>query len=93
MKESDRLEGLAMGLRGLGGRAEIQGDDLVVAGGGLPGGEADSQADHRLAMALAVAALGGERESVIHDIQWAGVSFPGFVETLRGLGADVEVEG
>jgi len=93
VKESDRLEGLAMGLRGLGGRAEIQGDDLVVAGGGLPGGEADSQADHRLAMALAVAALGGERESVIHDIQWASVSFPGFVETLRALGADVEIEG
>jgi len=93
VKESDRLEGLAMGLRGLGGEAEVQGDDLVVGGGGLAGGEADSQADHRLAMALAVAALGAERESVIHDVQWAAVSFPGFVETLRALGADVEVEG
>lgn len=92
-KESDRLHGLALGLRGLGGEAEVQGDDLVVDGGGLRGGEADSQADHRLAMALAVAALAADHESVIHDIQWAGVSFPGFVETLRSLGADVEVEG
>lgn len=92
-KESDRLHRLALGLRGLGGEAEVQGDDLVVGGGGLEGGEADSQADHRLAMALTVAALAAERESVIHDIQWAAVSFPGFVETLRALGADVEVEG
>lgn len=90
LKESDRLEGLVLGIRGLGGEAEVQGDDLLVRGGGLPGGEADAQGDHRLAMALAVAALGGARESVIHGAQWASVSFPGFAETLRSLGADVE---
>ncbi|HEX6262384.1 MAG TPA: 3-phosphoshikimate 1-carboxyvinyltransferase [Actinomycetota bacterium] len=93
VKESDRLRGLALGLRGLGGEAEVQGDDLVVGGDGLRGGEADSQGDHRLAMALTVAALAAERESVIHDVQWAAVSFPGFVDALRALGADVEVEG
>ena len=90
LKESDRLEGLVLGIRGLGGEAEVQGDDLVVGGGGLPGGEADSQGDHRLAMALAVAALGARRESVIHGAHWAAVSFPGFAEALRSLGADVE---
>lgn len=91
VKESDRLEGLLLGIRALGGEAEVQGDDLVVAGGGLAGGEADSQGDHRIAMALAVAALGAENECVIHGAEVAAVSFPGFATTLKSLGADLEV--
>jgi 3-phosphoshikimate 1-carboxyvinyltransferase len=92
VKESDRLEGLARGLRGLGGEAEVVGDDLVVGGGGLGGGQADARGDHRLAMALAVAALGAEQESVITGAEWAAVSFPGFAEALRSVGADVELQ-
>lgn len=90
VKESDRLEGLARGIRGLGGEAGVEGDDLVIAGGGLKGGQADARGDHRLAMALAVAALGADHESVITGAEWAAVSFPGFAETFRSLGADME---
>ena len=90
IKESDRLGGLVEGIRGLGGEADVEGDDLVVAGGGLRGGEADAHGDHRLAMGLAVAALGGERESVIWGAEWVSVSFPRFGEALRSLGADIE---
>jgi 3-phosphoshikimate 1-carboxyvinyltransferase len=90
VKESDRLGGLAAGIRGLGGHAGDEGDDLVVAGGGLPGGAADGAADHRLAMAFAVAALAADRPSEIRGMESADVSFPGFVPTLRSLGADLE---
>lgn len=90
VKESDRLEGLVEGLRGLGGEAGVEGDDLVLGGGGLEGGHADARGDHRLAMALTVAALGASGESAITGAEWAAVSFPGFAETLRSLGADVE---
>ena len=64
-KETDRLTGVAEGLRTLGGHAGIEGDDLVVPGLGLRGGIADSGGDHRLAMAFAVGALaadGAERD-------------------------------
>jgi 3-phosphoshikimate 1-carboxyvinyltransferase len=90
VKESDRLRGLAVGLRGLGGHAGDEGNDLVVAGGGLPGGRADGGTDHRLAMAFAIAALAGEGPSEVDGMEAADVSFPGFLAALRRLGADLE---
>jgi 3-phosphoshikimate 1-carboxyvinyltransferase len=89
-KESDRLAGVADGVRGLGGHAAVEGDDLVVPGLGLRGGVADARGDHRLAMAFAIAALAAEGPCQIEGMEAADVSFPGFVETLRGLGASVE---
>ncbi len=89
-KESDRLTGVARGIRGLGGHASDEGDDLVVGGTGLAGGTADAIGDHRLAMAFAVAALGASGPCEIEGIDSALVSFPGFVATLRSLGAKLE---
>ncbi|MGZ5299136.1 MAG: 3-phosphoshikimate 1-carboxyvinyltransferase [Actinomycetota bacterium] len=89
-KESDRLAGVADGLRALGGHAAVEGDDLVVPGLGLRGGVADGRGDHRLAMAFAVAALAADAPSEIEGMEAADVSFPGFLETLRALGASVE---
>jgi 3-phosphoshikimate 1-carboxyvinyltransferase len=90
MKESDRLHGIAETLRGLGGHAAVEGGELVIAGGGLDGGGADSRGDHRMAMAAAVAALAARGECAIQGMEAADVSFPGFVVTLRLLGADLE---
>jgi 3-phosphoshikimate 1-carboxyvinyltransferase len=89
-KESDRLDGLAAGMRALGGLAEVQGNDLLVAGGGLTGGSVDAGGDHRMAMALTVAALAASGPSEIEGMESAEVSFPGFVATLARLGAWIE---
>ncbi len=91
VKESDRLGGLAQGIRELGGEAELRGDTLVVAGGGLRGGTTDARGDHRLAMAFVVGALAARGPCEITGVEWADVSFPGFLQTLRALGATVEV--
>ncbi|MDP9243379.1 MAG: 3-phosphoshikimate 1-carboxyvinyltransferase [Actinomycetota bacterium] len=90
VKETDRLTGIVEGIRGLGGDAEIEGDDLVVRGGGLAGGSADGRGDHRLAMALAVAATSARGGSEISGMESAAISFPGFLSTLRQLGAAVD---
>jgi 3-phosphoshikimate 1-carboxyvinyltransferase len=90
VKESDRLLALVDGLRGLGGEAEVEGDDLVVAGGGLRGGAASAAGDHRIAMALVVAALAAHAPCEIDGVEAADVSFPGFPATLRTLGARLE---
>jgi 3-phosphoshikimate 1-carboxyvinyltransferase len=90
VKESDRLSALVEGLRALGGDAEIEGDTLVVAGGGLRGGTASGAGDHRIAMALAVAALAAGGPSEVDGSEAAEVSYPGFATSLRSLGADVE---
>lgn len=91
LKESDRLAGLAKGIRALGGGASADGDDLVVTGGGLSGGAAEALGDHRLAMAFAVAALAARAPSEVEGMEAAEVSFPGFVPTLRRIGAAIDM--
>jgi 3-phosphoshikimate 1-carboxyvinyltransferase len=94
VKESDRIATLAEGLRQLGARLEEFPDGLRVEGraGGagaanskLRGAKVDPQGDHRIAMALAVAALGAEGDTVIRDSECVGVSFPDFFVTLDRL--------
>src|SRR5262249_39416080 len=57
VKESDRLAAVAAELGRLGVRVEEAPDGLTISGGRLEGGEVESYGDHRMAMALAVAAL------------------------------------
>jgi 3-phosphoshikimate 1-carboxyvinyltransferase len=90
VKESDRLAAIVAGLRALGGDARDEGDDLVIAAGGLAGGRVGSDGDHRIAMAMAVAALAARGPSRVDGIDVADVSFPGFTRTLRDLGASIE---
>ena len=93
VKESDRIATLATGLRQMGADVEEFPDGLRVTGrsaGQLRGAKVDPQGDHRIAMALSVAALGAEGDTVIRDAECVGVSFPEFfttLEQLRGLGA------
>jgi 3-phosphoshikimate 1-carboxyvinyltransferase len=89
-KESDRLGGIAEAIGALGGSARVEGEDLLVGGGGLRGGTADSRGDHRMGMALAVAAIAAREPITIEGIEAAEVSFPGFVSTLISLGGRVE---
>ncbi len=89
VKESDRLEAISNGIRALGGAAGDEGSDLVIAGGGLGGGRADAGGDHRMAMALTVAALGARGPSRIEGVEAADVSFPGFLAVLRRAGAEL----
>jgi 3-phosphoshikimate 1-carboxyvinyltransferase len=88
VKESDRLGAITRCIRELGGAAADEGNDLVIAGGGLDGGRTSSGGDHR--MAMAVAALGARGSSRIDGMDAADVSFPGFVPTLDRLGARIE---
>lgn len=90
VKESNRLGGVSEAIVALGGHAGVEGDDLVVAGGGLRGGRASSGGDHRMAMALAVGAVAAREPVTIEGMEAADVSFPGFARTLAELGARVE---
>jgi 3-phosphoshikimate 1-carboxyvinyltransferase len=90
VKESDRIAALAEGLRRMGATVEEFPDGLSVAGRSeakLHGAKVDPQGDHRIAMALAVAALGAEGNTTIRDADCAAVSFPEFftkLDELRG---------
>jgi 3-phosphoshikimate 1-carboxyvinyltransferase len=88
VKESDRIATLAQGLQAMGAQVTEFPDGLRVEGrsaGKLRGAKVDPQGDHRIAMALAVAALGAEGDTVIRDAECVGVSFPEFFGTLEKL--------
>jgi 3-phosphoshikimate 1-carboxyvinyltransferase len=90
VKESDRLRGIGDGIRAIGGHAAVEGEDLVLAGGGLDGGRADARGDHRMGMAFAVCALGARGAVEVEGLESADVSFPGFVGTLSAMGASID---
>ncbi len=93
VKESDRIATLAEGLRAMGADVEEFPDGMRVAGrsaGTLRGAKIEPHGDHRIAMALSVAALGAKGETVIRDSDCVGVSFPEFFATIERLrGAQV----
>ncbi len=91
VKESDRLAATAALLRVNGVDAEIEGDDLIVHGKGRApgGGRVTTHMDHRIAMSALVMGLGSEKPVGIDDGSFIATSFPGFVDLMRGLRAEI----
>lgn len=90
VKESDRIAAMANGLQALGIEVEESADGAVVHGGHFRAGDVRSFGDHRVAMALAVAATVATGPVTVQDVASVETSFPGFDQCLRGIGADIE---
>ncbi|MBF0358458.1 MAG: 3-phosphoshikimate 1-carboxyvinyltransferase [Magnetococcales bacterium] len=92
VKESDRISAMVEGLSRLGVELEELADGVRIIGLGveLPGGaEVESHSDHRIAMSLAVAGLVSQKPVKILGCENINTSFPGFVELMAGIGADI----
>ena len=91
-KETDRVSAMAEELGRLGAETTEETDSLTVHGSAsdLRGTTVDGRADHRVVMALAVAALAAEGTTTIRGGEHVDVSFPGFFDTMTDLGAAIE---
>lgn len=90
-KESDRLHAITTELETLGADIVEYEDSLVINGTGvLRGGEVNSHADHRIAMALAVASCIAQEEIVIRDAMAVRKSAPNFYEEFALVGGQVK---
>jgi len=93
IKESDRIRTVADGIRSLGGEIEEFEDGFAVTGPQrLSGGRVETEGDHRIAMAFAIAGLIAEGTTGIVDAGCASVSFPDFFESLATLTGPDAVE-
>ncbi len=89
VKESDRIATVADGLRAFGAQVETKADGFIVNGGGaLVGARADAQGDHRVAMAMAVAAMAADGDSLIDGWESVATSYPTFEAHLTALGGE-----
>ncbi|MCC6301469.1 MAG: 3-phosphoshikimate 1-carboxyvinyltransferase [Gammaproteobacteria bacterium] len=108
VKESDRIQVMADGLRTLGIHAEPTLDGIVIEGKGgestvqgtdfksvpiFGGGEIESHGDHRIAMSFAMAGLRAAAPIRIHDCKNVDTSFPRFAGLARGAGLGIQVRG
>ncbi len=88
VKESDRLTRSAEMLRAFGTQVEIAGDELVITGGDrVESFEFESGGDHRLAMSAGVAALLGQGESRVLDVDCVATSFPEYAGLMKRFSA------
>jgi 3-phosphoshikimate 1-carboxyvinyltransferase len=89
VKESDRIAAMAAALGACGVTVEEFEDGLAITGSGgdpIPGGATiASLLDHRIAMAMAVAALVAKRPITIDDVAPVATSYPAFFDTLDAL--------
>lgn len=65
---------------------------MIVHGGRLTSGPVSSHADHRIAMAFAIAGLRAAGAIVVEDCANVETSFPGFVPLARSIGLAIDVE-
>jgi 3-phosphoshikimate 1-carboxyvinyltransferase len=89
-KETDRLHAMAVELSKMGADIRERPDGLEITGGKLHGASVHGYHDHRIVMALTVAGFvaGGTK---IDTAEAVDVSYPGFFDQMKGLGAKVEV--
>ena len=95
VKESDRIAMMAAGLAACGVGVEEEPEGLIVAGTARAnhrvrgGGLVHTHGDHRIAMSCLILGLGADEPVAVDEPGMIATSFPGFVELMQGLGADI----
>ncbi len=94
VKESDRIDAMAKGLRAAGVEVEEGEDWWIVQGRGpgqVPGGvTVETRLDHRIAMSFLVMGLATQAPMTVDDGGPIATSFPIFEPLMAGLGARIE---
>lgn len=90
-KESDRVHCLATELKKMGAHIEEMDDGLVIHQSELKGATLSSQGDHRLAMALTVAAMAAKGPSRIMGVDCINKTYPTFAHDMKNIGATIRI--
>ena len=97
VKESDRIEAMAKGLRSNGVSVDEGEDWWIVKGNGAGsvkgGSTCQTFLDHRIAMSFLILGLSSQKYIEIDDCSPINTSFPNFIQLMRELGANLEARG
>lgn len=90
-KETDRIRCMAEELKKMGADVEELPDGLIIQGSKLSAGNLDGRSDHRIVMALSMAAMAFDEKSVIETAEAVNVTFPEYVLLMQSLGANMKM--
>jgi len=90
-KESNRISKMAEELRKMDAKITEKKDGLNIERSNLKGAVLDSYGDHRIAMAVSIAALLADGPSIIKNVECVKVSYPSFLDDLKKIGTYMEV--
>jgi len=92
LKETDRISVMATELRKLGADITEQPDGLTIRPAKLRAAKLHGHGDHRVVMALSMAAMGLKGTSTIDTAEAVGVTFPNYIELMQGIGARLVID-
>jgi 3-phosphoshikimate 1-carboxyvinyltransferase len=91
LKETDRIHSMTEGLTRLGANIQEHEDGMTIHSSRLNGTRVKGYQDHRTVMALSLAGLMADGETMIEDAESIQKTFPGFVTEMKTLGANMEI--
>lgn len=89
VKETDRIKVMADELKKMGALINELPDGLIIKKSRLKGTRLRGHHDHRVVMALSIAAMTTNEETLIDTAEAVSVTYPNYVQTMRKLGANI----
>ncbi len=90
-KECDRLHAIATELTKMGANVIEFDDGLIIKKSVLKAAEVETYNDHRMAMSLAIAALGAKGSTLVKNTECINKSYKGFYQDMQALNCKIEV--
>ena len=90
-KECDRIAAVCTELKKMGAKVEEKKDGLIInqdGSWGLKAAKVNGHKDHRMGMALAIAGLRCDGETIISDAEFVEKSFESFIPEMKKAGAN-----
>ncbi len=91
LKETDRIHVMCEQLQKMGADIEELEEGLIIRESKLKGCRVNGCDDHRIVMALAVAGLNSEGETLIDSAEAMNVTFPEFVKYVSNCSGEIEI--
>ncbi len=91
LKECDRISAINKELCKMGAKIEEFKDGLIIEQSKLYGAEVHGYHDHRMVMALSIAGLASEGNTIIDTAESVNVTYPSFFEDMNSIDARIEI--
>lgn len=89
-KECDRISCIVKELKKMGADIEEKRDGMMIRTSALRGANVDTYHDHRMVLALSIAAMGAQGDTCVHNVEAVQKSYPSFLQDMQQLGAGIQ---